>query len=62
MCAFVKDITARECSDVAHIEPIIVTEYMDNVELDYKGKCSRQTLEQDQKVSFTSKIYQVIRN
>jgi len=45
-----KDITTNECSDVAHIEPVVVTEYLENVQLDYKGKCSQRLLEQQQQV------------
>merc|ERR1712106_822102 len=45
-----KDVTTRECSDVAHVEPLPVTEQLETVEMDYKGKCGQRNLEQVQQV------------
>ena len=46
-----KDVTTKECSDVAHVEPVSVTEYLDTVQMDYKGNCEQRTLKQEQQVS-----------
>ena len=45
-----QDVTTRECSEVAHVDPLAVTEYLDTVELDYKGRCEQRDLEQQQQV------------
>jgi len=45
-----KDVTTRECSDVAHVEPVPVTEQLETVQMDYKGKCGQRNLEQVQQV------------
>jgi len=45
-----RDVTTKECSDVAHVEPVSVTEYLDTVQMDYKGNCEQRTLKQDQQV------------
>ena len=46
-----KDVTTRECSDITHVEPVSVTEYLDTVQMDYKGKCAQIALEQQQQVT-----------
>jgi len=43
-----QDVTTRECSEVAHVAPITVTEYLDTVQTDYKGRCGHRVLEQQQ--------------
>jgi len=45
-----KDVTTRECTDLAYVDTVAVTEYLDTIHLDYKGKCSQRRLEQQQKV------------
>jgi len=45
-----QDVTTRECSEVAHVDPLAVTEYLETVELDYKGRCEQRNLEQTQQV------------
>ena len=30
-----QDVTTQECSKIAHVETVLVTEYLDNVWLDY---------------------------
>ena len=46
-----QDVTTRECSDLTHVEPVAVTEYLDTVQMDYKGKCAQRALEQQQQVN-----------
>ena len=46
-----QDVTTRECSEVAHVDPLAVTEYLDTVQMDYKGKCAQRALEQQQQVT-----------
>ena len=45
-----QDITTRKCSEVAHVDPLAVTENIDTVELDNKGRCEQRILEQQQQV------------
>jgi len=45
-----RDVTTRECSDVAHVEAVGVTEYLDTVQMEYKGNCDQRTLKQQQQV------------
>merc|ERR1719369_2553488 len=45
-----KDVTTTECSEVAHVDPITVTKYLDTVQLDYKGKCGQRVLEHQQQI------------
>ena len=45
-----QDVTTRECSEVAHVDPLAVTKYIDTVELDNKGRCEQRNLEQQQQV------------
>ena len=46
----VQDVTTRECSETAHVDPLPVTEYLDSVQLDYGGKCDQRNLDQIQQV------------
>ena len=48
-----QDVTTRECSELAHVDTVQVTEYLDTVELDYnfyRGSCDLQLLSQQQQV------------
>jgi len=45
-----KDVTTRECTELVHVDPVTVTEYLDTVQMDYKGKCGQRVLKQQQQV------------
>ena len=49
----VQDVTTRECSELVHVDPVTVTEYLDTVKVDYKGKCGQRVLKQQQQVSLS---------
>ena len=46
-----QDVTTTECTELVHVDPVTVTEYLDTVQMDYKGKCGQRVLEQQQQVS-----------
>ena len=45
-------MTRRECSDLAHVEPVRATEDMENVVQDYRRGCAKRTLMQQQQVNY----------
>ena len=51
-----QDVTTRECSDVAHVEAVGVTEYLDTVQMEYKQHCDQRTLKQQQQVRMNTAV------
>ena len=51
-----QDVTTRECSDVAHVEAVGVTEYLDTVQMEYKHHCDQRTLKQQQQVRMNTTV------
>ena len=47
-----QDVTTTECTELVHVDVVAVTEYLESVQLDYKGMCGHRALRQQQQVDF----------
>ena len=50
---YAQDVTTTECTELVHVDPVTVTEYLDTVQMDYnfnRGSCNLQLLSQQQQV------------